>query len=208
MSSIDTTQPIGLITIERVVTFVVGPLVIAGSGTLSAWLSTKVGVHVSSSAIVGAFATGGLTVGAAVYKWLDGRSKSTLQKAEHVAIEGHMLLQKEGVSLDVQNKFISVGEADIKKLAEDAAAKAVAGLNQATTNLQPTESMIPAADEMMETITPSLIDPAPSTPLPPPPVAPPVAAAHSAQSAHPLAGPPLPADPPTLQQLQPVVPPQ
>lgn len=204
MSSTDTTQPAGLITIERAVAFVVGPIVIAGSGTLSAWLSTKLGVRVSSSAIGGAFATGGLTAGAAVYKWLDGRSKSTLQKAEHVAAAVQTFLQKDGVPLDVQKAIIHVGQGDLEMLAETAAAKAVAGLRVS-------ESMASAADEVMKVIVSSPIDPAPSTPLPPPPVVSPVAADPPAQpvaAASPLAGPPLPADPPTLQQPQPVAPPQ
>jgi hypothetical protein len=63
-----------LISIERVVAFVVGPAVVAVSG----WASTqllKLGVHVSAPEVTAAFATGGLAAAGLVWKWLDGRQK-------------------------------------------------------------------------------------------------------------------------------------
>jgi hypothetical protein len=75
--------------IERVVAFVVGPIVVAGSATLSGWLSTKIGVQVSSATITGAVATGGLTAGALAYKWLDGRSYTLVTKAEALVKAGY-----------------------------------------------------------------------------------------------------------------------
>jgi hypothetical protein len=79
---------VSLGSIERAVAFVLGPIVIAGSATLSGWLSTKIGIQVSSATITGAVATGGLAAGALVYKWLDGRQFPGLLKDEKLAKAG------------------------------------------------------------------------------------------------------------------------
>lgn len=71
-----------LVSIERVVAFVLGPAVIAGSAALSGWLSTKLGVKVTPATISTAVGTGGLTAGALVWKWLHGRQKWVEQRVE------------------------------------------------------------------------------------------------------------------------------
>lgn len=68
------------LSIERFVAFILGPIVIALSGSLSVWLAKEAGVHISAHELVGIFATGGLAAGALVWKWLDGRAKSTSTK--------------------------------------------------------------------------------------------------------------------------------
>lgn len=66
-------QDQNLVSIERVVAFVLGPLITAASGALSGWLVANLGVQVSATQVMGAFATGGTAAAALLWKWLHGR---------------------------------------------------------------------------------------------------------------------------------------
>lgn len=114
-----------LISIERVVTFVLGPIVIAGSGTLSAWLSTQVGVHISAPEITGAFASGGLAAGALVWKWLHGRQKAPILMPPGVTkvlntVEGTVgnLGIPENVQESAVKNVFHLAEGEAEKIAE------------------------------------------------------------------------------------------
>lgn len=63
----------GFWSIERVVAFIVGPLVAAGAGWLSTFLARELGVPIAAETIVGVFGIGTLTAGGLAYKWLHGR---------------------------------------------------------------------------------------------------------------------------------------
>lgn len=110
-------QDRSLISIERVVAFVLGPIVVAGSGMLSAWLSTKVGVKVTPAQVTGAFSTGGLAAGALAWKWLHGRQT-------YEAIE-HDLLGVENSLGSSDSAGLRVTLKDLEGLAQSAAAHVI-----------------------------------------------------------------------------------
>lgn len=62
----------GSFSIERVVTLLT-PFFAAGASLLTAWLSTKIGVHVNSSDVEGVMAAAFLGTVLIVFKWLHGR---------------------------------------------------------------------------------------------------------------------------------------
>jgi hypothetical protein len=70
-------QPQGFVSIERVVAFVVGPLLVIGSGWASAWLARHVPGAPPLPAEAATIAGGAVsvTVGGLAYKWLHGRQK-------------------------------------------------------------------------------------------------------------------------------------
>lgn len=144
-------QPQKLVSIERVVAFVLGPIVIAGSGTLSAWLSTKVGVNVSAPEITGAFATGGLAAGALAWKWLHGRQSYSAIEADLSKFEG---------AVPGGDSFIKTTVKDLEGLAQSAAQKAVEGLHAATAKVE--GGAQDASPPAIEPIPPAA-DPAPSS---------------------------------------------
>lgn len=148
-----------LVSIERIVAFVVGPVVIAGSGTLSAWLSTKVGIKVSAPEITGAFATGGLAAGALAWTWLKGRQIPLLAQGQQAVSTAENALSTLGVSKGTQDGVIHIAEEDLKRLLEDTAQKAVDAIHGGKEYVAKPEFVvggpIPAAAN----------DPAPSTPV-------------------------------------------
>lgn len=145
-----------LVSIERTVAFVLGPIVVAGSGTLSAWLSTKVGIKVSAPEITGAFATGGLAAGALAWKWLHGR------QAYEVIEHDLGLAQNALGSIPGGDSFIKTTVKDLEGLAESAAHKAAAAVSTASvtsvTGQEAGGSSPPAADPI-----PPAADPAPTS---------------------------------------------
>jgi hypothetical protein len=74
--------------IERVVTFVVGPFVVAGTGWLSTFFATRLGISISQEAIMGIYATGSVSAAALIYKWLHGRQNPELIKIEALTKAG------------------------------------------------------------------------------------------------------------------------
>lgn len=82
----ESSEPSGLLSIERVVAFVLGPAVTAGAGRLSVWLAESAGVHLSGPEIVAAFGAGGVAAAGLVYKWLHGRQlEMTLSNTRFLA---------------------------------------------------------------------------------------------------------------------------
>lgn len=150
-------QPAGLVTIERAVAFVVGPVVIAGSAWLSAWLASRLGVEVSSGEITAVAATGGIGAAGLIYKWLDGRSKHTVATLQLDAQAASSALATAGLPVKDQQGIVHMAEEDLKKLVEGAANQAVDAFHKAT----------PAGDPA-EPIIASPHDPAPATPIEPP----------------------------------------
>lgn len=165
-------QPSGLVTIERAVAFVVGPAIVAGSAWLSAFLASKLGVEVSSSEITAVAATGGIGAAGLIYKWLDGRSKHTLQQAQIASEKAQGFITKEGVPLATQDGIIHIAEKDLRSFAEGIAEHAV---NTATEVIKkatvPVTMSAPEQSEpdvplvQDEPIVQSPVDPAPATPL-------------------------------------------
>lgn len=151
-------QPSQLVTIERAVAFVIGPVVVAGSAWLSAWLSTKVGIKVSPGEITGVAATGGIGAAGLIYKWLDGRSKHTLQEFSFDQQKAAYLLKQAGISPE-----------DLENVAKDAADKAAQKISRSTEKMQGVNpgSIVPTdvPPVLDEPIVPSPIDPAPPTPI-------------------------------------------
>lgn len=179
MSTPDTTTPetpgllskiVSLASIERVVTFVVGPIVIAGSGLLSAWLSTKAGIPVTPKVIEGSVASGGLAAGGIIYKWLDGRSKHTLQELSHKGEALQPLLGTVGVTPAVEEGVIHTTLADLERMAQHAASKAVAEIHKITPPPVVVEGKSGGAAVQAQPPPPAPIpaattDPAPATPV-------------------------------------------
>lgn len=141
-----------LVSIERVVAFVLGPIVVAASGTLSAY-AVKWGFEVTPAEVEAAFATGGVTAGGLVWKWLHGR-----QLAEKATVLegslGHGIGTLPGV-----DGFIHTTLTDLEGLAQSAAERAASAVTKlapggatatattatATTESPPQEQPIPAA---------------------------------------------------------------
>lgn len=132
----------GLISIERVVAFVLTPVVVALSGTLSA-AAVKWGFNVSPKVIEGAFATGGLMAGAAAWKWLHGRQLYERGKVELAKVEAEV----PGAA-----GFIHTTLHDLEGLAQSAANKAAAAVGTTAASTGPddggggVEPIPPAAD--------------------------------------------------------------
>lgn len=66
----------GFWTVERAVAFVLGPLLVVGTGLLAAYLTTKLGVKVDAATIATTFSTPAIAVAAFVWKWLHGRQSA------------------------------------------------------------------------------------------------------------------------------------
>jgi hypothetical protein len=144
-----------LISIERVVAFVVGPIVIALSGTLSAFLATEVGVNISAPEITGAFATGGLAAGALAWKWLHGRQLS--ESLQHDLPAG--VTNVVGTSLG--SPFIKTTIEDLEHLARHAAETVVASKRPADESKA--AAVNGGSSPPAEPIPPAASDPAPSS---------------------------------------------
>ena len=175
-----------LISIERVVAFVLGPAVVAGSGTLSAWLSTKVGIKVSPGSLSAAFATGGAAAGASVWKWLHGRQQAPVLirdafgNATHIFDTVSNTLTELGITKAQQANAEHVGLARLEDIARTTADKVVAALPQpgfagggpveggsweAGRTGSASISNSPAAPPVPAPIPPAVNDPAPATPV-------------------------------------------
>lgn len=126
-----------LVSIERVVAFVLGPAVVTASGTLSAWLSTKVGVKVSPATISTAFATGGLAAGALVWKWLHGRAAWVEQRLGGVL--SAVRQQPGGEAL------IQITEKQLEAFGQHAAQLAVAAIARGMGGTSPPAQTVQAA---------------------------------------------------------------
>jgi hypothetical protein len=149
-----------LVSIERVVAFVLGPAVIAGSGTLSAWLSTKIGIQVSASEITGAFATGGVAAGGLVYKWLHGRQKAPILIRDVFGNTTHVLntvtntLESLGIPKEITVGAAKTIEDHVETIAQQTANMVVEKLPIVTSGWRPPTQIPPAVG-----------DPAPATPV-------------------------------------------
>lgn len=152
-----------LVSIERVVAFVLGPAVVAGSGTLSAWLSTKLGVHLSGAEITGAFATGGAAAAGLVYKWLHGRQKAPVLihdvfgNATHVLNTVTNTIEALGIPKEIQAGAAKTIEDHIETIAQETANRVVAQIPAPDPAAPPVPEPIP--------IEPAIGDPAPATPV-------------------------------------------
>lgn len=169
-----------LISIERVVAFVLGPAVVAGSGWLSTWLATKLGIKVTSEQLVGIFATGGLSAGALVWKWLHGRQQAPViirdafGNATHVFDTVTNTLTELGITKAQQASAEHVLGEHLESVAQQTADKVVAALPKVTGGpLFPSvQQPAPAANAPVEggkweeaPIAPAPNDPAPATPV-------------------------------------------
>lgn len=180
----------GLISIERVVAFVLGPIVVAASGTISA-AAVKWGFNVTPKVVEGAFITGGLAAGAAVWKWLQGRQKPpiVLEDGKHVLNTVSGMVEDLGIhpaqQQAIERQVLGVLEEHAHAIVEQLAAHITVRDQQPTqpagkTSVAPAEATV-QAPEPVEPIPPAVGDPAPVTPVPPtapvpqpePPVAPP-----------------------------------
>lgn len=149
-------QPQGLVTIERVVAFVLGPAVVAGAGWLSTLLAREIGIEVSSKEMIGVFSAAALGAAGLVYKWLDGRSKHTLVAVEK---EAQKVLTDVGVSPSAQDGIIHMAEADLEKFAQNIIGKTVGVIHTA-------ETTVPSTSTEPQSIPVAVHDPAPPTPVP------------------------------------------
>lgn len=171
-----------LVSIERVVAFVLGPAVVAGSGWLSTWLATKLGIKISSEQLVGIFATGGLSAGALAWKWLHGRQQAPViirdafGNATHVFDTVSNTLTELGITKAQQATAEHVGLARVEEIARQIADKVVAALPtpgpveggswEAGRGVgSGTISNSPAVPPVSAPIAPAANDPAPATPV-------------------------------------------
>lgn len=195
--------------IERFVAFILGPIVIALAGTLSAWLYGEVGVVVSSASIVGAFATGGLAAGALTYKWLDGRQFPGLLKDEKLVKAGLGKLTPFADDLRLVpgangDLHVAVSKADmllpsIANSIEGTSLGKVGGFDEAVERLEHTiKEEISKAVAILNgsDAPPPAVNAAPAAPAQPPPPAPIPAASND----------PAPATPVPAQPAAPVQP--
>lgn len=167
-------------TIERFVAFVLTPAATAGSGFVAAWLG-KHAVHVSGDGVYAFASATSLSVAGGIIKWLDGRSKHTLQQVGGIerAITGVATPLLGALPEPVRQSLL----ADIKGIVANEANKlgdivAKATGQQATTvsggDVQTAPVEHPAPTEPAPTWS-SPNDPAPETP-PPASTAPPAPA--------------------------------
>jgi hypothetical protein len=156
-----------LVSIERVVAFLLGPIVVAGSGTLSAYLATKVGIEVSASTITGAFATGGLAAGALAWKWLHGRQIQPLLNTagKYLGEAQTGIATLGGVSVAKQDDVLHTTFAELEALAEKTAKKVAAEITGPKAG--ETEGKTSAADTTLWIAPPAQTsEPPPPTPIP------------------------------------------
>jgi hypothetical protein len=113
---------------EKVVAFVLGPVVAAGAGWLSTWLATELGLQLSSETITGIYGLGQLTAFGLAYKWLHG--KQIEMKVGSAIANTQPLLSSMGVTPGIESGFIHTTLADLEGLAQHAAAGAVAAIHQ------------------------------------------------------------------------------
>ena len=146
--------------IERTVAFVVGPVVSAGAGWLSLFLANNVpGLPtVPGEAIYALAGTATIGTAALFHKWLDGRSKHTLEQLRGDLDKGQTLLSSAGITPVAQEGFVHGSIADIERIAENAAARAVGAIHQV-------EVKQPAQPPPVPPIQPATSDPAPATPV-------------------------------------------
>lgn len=124
-----------LISIERVVAFVLGPVVIAASGFLSA-KAVQLGFNVTPAEVEASFASGGLTAGALVWKWLHGR-----QAAEKLKVWEAEIGRVPGAS-----DFVHTTLADLEGLAHTAALNVAHQINGTGGSPPGVEPISPASD--------------------------------------------------------------
>lgn len=115
--------------IERVVAFILGPVVIAGAGWLSTFLAKEIGMPVSSETIVGVFGVGALGAAGLAYKWLHGRQlEMSLTQANEALISG-------ALGSSVGEGFVHTTLRDLEGLAQSSAHHAVSAILQAKAGL-------------------------------------------------------------------------
>jgi hypothetical protein len=214
----------GLISIERVVAFVLGPIVVAASGTISA-AAIKWGFNVTPKAIEGAFITGGLAAGAAVWKWLQGRQKTPilLNDGKHVLNTVTGVVEDLGITHNqqqsIERQVLGVLEEHAHNIANMIASKVqMAGTEIHITNPTKTNSAPSAeATKSVETSGQGSQVTAPTEPEPPietleeagdPAPATPVPATPAPPAPTPVAPPPptAPVQPPTEPMAPPTPP--
>lgn len=115
----------GLLSVERIVTFFLGPIVLAVAGFLSIEAGRLAGVSLSQELVAGIGMSGVLGATALIYKWLDGRSKHTLAKLDIAHTRIVHLLETAGVSSPAQAGFVKLALADLEHVAEHASQSAV-----------------------------------------------------------------------------------
>lgn len=113
-------EPTGLVTIERVVAFILGPIVTALAGRLSVWLAETAGVHLGAPEIVAAFGAGALGAASLVYKWLNGRQLE-------MSLKNNVLVKE--IEKEPPEGFIATTARDLEGLAQSAAAQALASVH-------------------------------------------------------------------------------
>src|SRR5215831_1831210 len=129
-------KPAGLVSIERVVAFILGPSIAALSGWLSTLLAKKWGIKVEGAELAGIFSAGVLAATALVYKWLHGRQVEMGTKTvEKVGLPGGELAVG-----DLAPTSIS----DLEGLASNAATQAVESVG---TSPDPDSDLGPPLDE-------------------------------------------------------------
>lgn len=145
----------GFWSIERFVAFILGPAVTAGSTWLSAFLASKLGVKLSSDAIIAAIGVGGLSGGGLAYKWLHGRQIEMTVRKDLAPFET-------GVAGVLGEGFIKTTVHDLEGLAQSAASHAVAAVTkQPTVTKQPMNTAADLSPPDVP-IPPAANDPAPS----------------------------------------------
>lgn len=170
----------GLLSVERVVTFLVGPIILALAGWLSAEVATLTSIQLSPELVGGAGIAGVLGATALIYKWLDGRSKHTLAQLDIIHTKISAVLGSVGVTPTMQEGFVHIALADLEHLAEHASQSAVnlvhghIGVLVDTKLDEKVSALVKSAQQPVQekpvsepppTPIPAAVDPAPATPV-------------------------------------------
>lgn len=190
--------------IERVIAFVVAPVVTPLSGALALWLSTHFpGVHVTGAAIAAFAGTTSLGVAGAFIKWLDGRQKflTTVGTLEtHIGELAAPIValvpakEREGLLRDIEG-IVGAHVSKLARLINMKAPVTTAAPPMTTTAVESTPPTDPAADAWAVPNDPAPADP-PVTAAPPPDLGQGMTTAASAAQAQTGGPPPAAAVPP------------
>lgn len=172
-------QSSGLISVERAVAFVGGPIVGAAGGLLSVVAAKWGGIHVTQEAAAGVFMTGIAGGTATAYKWLDTRGKAWLQEeAKRLGwapkIDNVLGEVKKDVPQSIQKEAETKLREEFQELGNKLHAdfeQKLAGVKAAASRMASETELKAAPAPVVPPIPTAPNDPAPPTPPPTAPVA-------------------------------------
>jgi hypothetical protein len=178
-------QSSSLISIEKFVAFILGPVVGAAGGLLSVVASKWAGVHVTQEAAAGVMMTGVAGGTATAYKWLDTKGKAwLLEEAERLRLMPKIDSALNTIDKDVPSSVRIEAEAKLRTEFHEVADKLHKDFEQKLANVKAvgTESAATETETRVINEVGVAPPPIPVAPSDPAPVTPPPPEAQPAQA--------------------------